>query len=285
MIHPELVYAKRGYFMGKFDGILICTDLDGTLYKNDKTISEKNKAAIEYFKREGGSFTFVTGRLPYYATDAFEKVQPNVPFGCINGGGVYDGKSKQYIWKIGLPSEVRELVGYIEERFPSIGIQLCCFDKTYFAKENCTTARFRQVTGLPNNVCDYRDMHEPIAKILFCTDNEKELLSIKNELMSHKDGDKYDYIRSEHSLFEILPKGANKGLSLKKLAEYLKIDISRTIAIGDYDNDVAMLRAAGCGIAVANASQSALEAADRVTVSNEEDAIARVIQDLDANLK
>ena len=51
--------------MGKFDGILICTDLDGTLYKNDKTISEKNKAAIEYFKREGGSFTFVTGRLPY----------------------------------------------------------------------------------------------------------------------------------------------------------------------------------------------------------------------------
>ena len=65
----------------------------------------------------------------------------------------------------------------------------------------------------------------------------------------------------------------------------MKIDISRTIAIGDYDNDVAMLRAAGCGIAVANASQSALEAVDRVTVSNEEDAIARVIQDLDANLK
>ena len=75
------------------------------------------------------------------------------------------------------------------------------------------------------------------------------------------------------------------NLSLKKLAEYLKIDISRTIAIGDYDTDVAMLRAAGCGIAVANASQSALEAADRVTVSNEEDAIARVIQDLDSNLK
>ena len=44
--------------MGKFDGILICTDLDGTLYKNDKTISEENKEAIEYFKREGGYFTF-----------------------------------------------------------------------------------------------------------------------------------------------------------------------------------------------------------------------------------
>ena len=46
--------------MGKFDGILICTDLDGTLLKNDKSVSEENLRAIEYFKREGGRFTFVT---------------------------------------------------------------------------------------------------------------------------------------------------------------------------------------------------------------------------------
>ena len=76
--------------MGKFDGILICPDLDGTLYKNDKTISDKNRKAIEYFKREGGYFTFITGRLPYYSTYAYDSVKPNVPFGCINGGGVYD---------------------------------------------------------------------------------------------------------------------------------------------------------------------------------------------------
>ena len=128
-------------------------------------------------------------------------------------------------------------------------------------------------------------MTEPIAKILFCTDDENVLLRIKDALICHKDGDKYDFIRSERALFEILPKGVNKGLSLKKLAEYLKIDISRTIAIGDYDNDVAMLKAAGCGIAVANASKAALDAADMVTVSNEEDAIARVIQDLDSGLR
>ena len=82
-------------------------------------------------------------------------------------------------------------------------------------------------------------------------------------------------------MFEVLPKGINKGVALKKLAEYLNIDVSRTVAIGDYDNDVAMLRAAGCGIAVANASKAAIEAADVVTVSNEEDAIARVISDLE----
>lgn len=40
--------------MGKFDGTLICKDIDGTLLKNDETISCENIEAIEYFKREGG---------------------------------------------------------------------------------------------------------------------------------------------------------------------------------------------------------------------------------------
>ena len=44
--------------MGIFDGILICTDLDGTLYRNDKSISEENKEAIEFFKREGGKLIY-----------------------------------------------------------------------------------------------------------------------------------------------------------------------------------------------------------------------------------
>ena len=56
--------------MGKFDNILICTDLDGTLFRNDKSISQRNVDAIEYFKSEGGYFTFITGRMPYYVDDA-----------------------------------------------------------------------------------------------------------------------------------------------------------------------------------------------------------------------
>lgn len=267
--------------MGKFEGILICTDLDGTLYRNDKTISEQNKEAIKYFKSEGGYFTFITGRLPYYSQNAYEAASPNVPFGCINGGGVYDGEAKRYIWKTELPRESIELVECIDERFSDVGIQLCCFDKTFFAKENGTTVRFRATTGLPNITCDYHNFKEPMAKIMFCTDIEEEMLNIEKTLRAHKLADKFDFVRSDRTLFEILPKGINKGISIEKLSEYLKIDISRTIAVGDYNNDVAMLRAAGCGIAVANASPAALAAADAVTVSNEEHAIARIIYDIE----
>ena len=66
-----------------------------------------------------------------------------------------------------------------------------------------------------------------------------------------------------------------------KLAELLGVDMRRTIALGDYNNDIGMLRAAGVGIAVANACPEAKAAADRVTVSNEESAIARVISDIE----
>ena len=63
--------------MGKFDGILLCTDLDGTLFSSDGSLSAENKEAIEYFKREGGYFTFITGRLPHYSNNAYENIIPN----------------------------------------------------------------------------------------------------------------------------------------------------------------------------------------------------------------
>ena len=266
--------------MGIFDGVLICTDLDGTLYKNDKTISRENREAIEYFKREGGSFTFITGRMPYYAEDAYRAVSPNVPFGCVNGGGVYDGEAGRYVWTCKMPDGVEALIAAVDERLENVGIQICGFDKTYFAKDNSTTEWFRQITGVAHRVCDYRTFDEPIAKIIFCSEHEAELQAVEAILRAHPAAERFDFVRSERSLFEILPKGVHKGMALRKLTEYLKLDAKKTIAIGDYDNDVGMFLEAGVGIAVANACPAALQAADLVTVSNEEHAVARVIRDL-----
>ena len=272
---------KRMENMGRFDGILICTDLDGTLYKKDKTISLENREAIEYFKRDGGSFTFITGRMPYYSREAYSAVKPNVAFGCINGGGLYDGKEMRYVWTKELPLRVLELVRHIDEIFPNVGIQLCNLDKTYFAKDNSVTERFRKITGVPEAPCDYRTFDLSLGKIIFCSDIEDELLSVAHALKSHELAPEFDFIRSERTLFEILPKGVNKGLALEKLADHLQIDMNRTVAVGDYDNDAAMLKKAGLGVAVANASKLAIESADVVTVSNEEHAIARIIYEIE----
>lgn len=267
--------------MGRFDGILICTDLDGTLLKNDSTISDENVAAIEYFKQEGGCFTFVTGRMPFFVSDIYNRIKPNAPFGCVNGGGLFDHVAQKYIWTAEMSDEVLELVTLIDERFPKIAIQVNTFEHTYFCTENHIMQWFRQKTGLPNLVKGYREIDEPIAKIVLGGEDDDGLLEMEAVLKTHPVFEKFDFIRSEKNFFEILPKGIEKGVSIVKLADFLNIDIQKTIAIGDYNNDISMMRAAGIGIAVENACREAKEAADFVTVSNEEHAIAKVIEDLE----
>jgi len=267
--------------MGIFEGILICTDLDGTLIKTDGTISNENLDAIEFFKREGGLFTFITGRMPFYAYDIYDAIKPNVPIGCINGGGLYDYNNQQYIWTAAaVPSDVVELIKNVDENVSGAGIQVNTFYKAYFCKDNQTMKYFRKATNLPNLVCDYAEVKEPIAKIIFGSEEEEDIFQIEKILKSHHNADNFDFIRSEFTLYEILPKGIGKGTAIVKLCEHLGVDINKTIAIGDYDNDISMLKAAKIGIAVSNACEAAKAAADYITVSNDEHAIARVINDL-----
>ena len=266
--------------MKKFDGILLCTDLDGTLLRNDKTISRENKEAIEYFKSEGGLFTFITGRMPYYVSDMYEAINPNCPFGCINGGGIYDHRRGEYLWTTQLDDSVSVLIEYIDKNIPDIGIQVSTFYKTYFSKDSEAMTAFRKAAGLPNIIRHYSEVTEPIGKIIFADFKESNIQLLEKLLRSHEIADKFGFIRSDKTLFEIIPKGVNKGTLLTKMAEILGIDMKRTVAIGDYNNDVPMLRAAGLGVAVSNASEAAREAADHITVSNEEHAIAKIISDL-----
>lgn len=267
--------------MKKFEGILFCTDLDGTLLKKDKTVSDNTVKAIEYFKEEGGLFTFVTGRMPCYSQESWETARPNCPFGCINGGGIYDHINQKYLWSTALPNSVKELAKYIESKTDDVGYQVSTLDKVYFCRENSATDRFIKITHVPRLIRSIDDIDEPIAKIIFCDEREENISLVRDLISRHPLSGEFDYIRSDKSLYEILPKCVTKATALVKLAELLNIDMNKTIAIGDYHNDIAMLRAARLGIAVSNACPEAKAAADYITVSNNEDAVARIIYELD----
>jgi len=83
----------------------------------------------------------------------------------------------------------------------------------------------------------------------------------------------YDYMVHNSDVVEMVPKGFNKGTGIARVCELLGIDISDTFAFGDSANDLAMLRAAGMGIAMGNGSAEAKAAADYVTTPMEEDGI------------
>ena len=267
--------------MGLFDGILICTDLDGTLLRNDKSISQENLRAIEHFKAEGGFFTFITGRMPFAVNAIYEAIRPNAPIGCINGGGIYDHKTQKYLWTQTLDHRALELADAALNAIPGLGVQVNTFDHIYFCRENDAMVRFRELTGVPHLVRNLWNVNEPIAKIVFgdlCVDSISALCDFLN---AHPMSGEFDFIRSEKTLYEILPRGISKGSVLLKLAELLGTDPARTVGVGDYNNDIEMLRAAGLGVAVANARPEVKAVADHVTCSNEEHAIARIIEDIE----
>ena len=267
--------------MKKFEGMLFCSDLDGTLFSKDKTVSKQNLEAIEYFKSEGGLFTFITGRMPKTSKEICDIVKPNAPYGCINGGGIYDHREGKYLWNIELPKEALELVKHVEEQLPDMGISLNTESNVYFRKDNSAMVYMRSVTGLPNVTCTYDGLDEILLKVAFGHDDEEQMSSLIKLLNNHSKASYYDFIRTERRLYEILPKGVSKGLALKKMADLLGVNMSKTIAVGDYNNDISMIKEAGIGIAVANAVDEVKAVADYITVSNNENAIATIIDVLD----
>ena len=270
--------------MKKFEGMLFCTDLDGTLYASDHTVSKENLDAIEYFKSQGGYFTFITGRVPKTSKAVCDTISPNAPYGCLNGGGIYDPVKEEYLWNTRLPEEMLTLVREVDRRLPDMGIQFSAEKEIYFCKDNSAMAWFRKITGLPMASCHYEQVTEPVLKVVFGHEEESQIQALAALLAAHPLADRFDFIRSERRLYEILPKGMSKGNLLVRLAELLDVPMENTIAVGDYNNDVSMIRQAGRGFAVANAVEEAKAAADYVTVSNDEHAIAAIVEGLEKGL-
>ena len=100
--------------MKKFEGILICTDLDWTIVRSDKTVSQADLEAIEYFKSEGGLFTFITARMLCHTADVRAMIHVNAPLGCLNGGALYDEKIDDFVWTQEIDPSVFELARYVD---------------------------------------------------------------------------------------------------------------------------------------------------------------------------
>lgn len=265
--------------MGKFDGILLCTDLDATLLNDEHKVSEENIRAIDYFKAEGGKFTFVTGRVPSGARLMLEYVKPNVPVVTFNGAGVYDFLEDNLLWGTYLDDFAKDLIDFVEERL-EVGLVVCTDEKVYFPLVNDWVDAYHKLENFPLDTTPYREIKEKWKKALFVTD-EADMPRIKELVLESGFLDKYDYVQSCANYFEILPKGATKGTGLARLADIIGIDQSKIIAVGDNENDMTMIEYAGVGIAVENAIDRLKEIADVVTVSNNEHAIAKVIEDIE----
>ena len=272
--------------MHKTKGI-IALDLDGTLLNSKKELSEGNLAALKKAADAGWEIVPTTGRF-YGGMPDFIRGLPFVHYAItINGAYVEDLLEGNEIYTAEMPyKQAIDIMKYLNE-LPVI--YDCYMDNDAFMTE-ALKAKVDEIVENPRIRKMFYDLRKPVPelkeflenrgqdvqKIQFFTKDANLRLELLEELP--KVFENIAVSSSSPQNIEINQAKATKGLALIALAEYLGLDRSKTIAMGDGLNDISMLEEAGIGIAMANGCDEALDAADWVTSHCDEDGVAKAIK-------
>ena len=259
---------------------VICCDIDGTLVRDDKSLSEENKYWIKKaVQEEGVAFTLVSGRMYNGVRPFYDQLGITGPVSCYNGGTLYDSAG-HIVEDHRVPHDISMKVLEVQKQ---VGIPLILFNdqKWYLQKEdNYVHPKKLKVY---QTECIEGDFEKFLSefdtnKLLFMTPEAAKLDEVEAILRSMgMDKDSLTFYRSSDFL-ELMPFGVNKGMAIDALARHFKISKDEIMAIGDDYNDIEMLKRAGYSVAVANAVEDAKAVAKYITDSNMEDGVAKAIQ-------
>jgi Cof subfamily protein (haloacid dehalogenase superfamily) len=267
--------------MGQFEGILLVSDIDGTLLTGCQKIGADTAAAIRRFQAGGGRFTLATGRMASGMACFLENIRLDIPAICGNGTVIHDFGLGATIWHRSLDAGAGEVVDHVAGDFPDSGIEIYGIDSVHLVRANPILQKYIEDDGGSVNKTAMADIPRPWAKAVFVQD-AYATAALRSHLLAGAYVGRYQFVRSSDEFYEMLPRGASKGQALLELCRLVGQDPRRTVAVGDNENDLEMIRLAGLGIAVDNAAASLKEQAGHVTVHHEEEAIRQVIEDLES---
>ncbi len=251
--------------MGKYSGALICSDFDGTLYYQ-KRVSEANLEAIRYFQENGGRFTLATGRQYKFLETLPVGMVCNTHLICLNGAIIYDHQNQKILFEERIrKEETKDILSYISqnEKIKRVSV----FSVTEVSAFDVLTKESEQLR---------RAFDQELYKIIIRVGDE-DSEAIKAEI-TERFGKSFSISRSWINGIELNRKGCDKGHAARRLADMIGAD--RLICIGDYENDISMIRMADYGVAMGNGVEELKKEADFVTASVEEDGFAKMIESL-----
>lgn len=255
---------------------LIALDLDGTLLKDDKTISAYSLEIIKKAKDAGHIVCISTGR-PYRSSSLYyRQMNLNTPIVNFNGAFVHHPKDKAWgTFHTTLELEVVKEIIDTAEKHHVHNILAEVKDRVYFHQHDERLLDVFSMGDPEMTVGDLREnLGEDVTSILIHSDEENVdkirayLSNVHAEVVEHR-----RWAAPWH-VIEIIKKGINKAVGLKKIADHYNIPAERIIAFGDEDNDLEMLQYAGQGVAMGNAIDQLKSIANKHTKTNEEDGIA-----------
>jgi hypothetical protein len=261
---------------------LIVSDLDGTLLRDDHTLSEYTKAVIHKVSDQGIDFMLATGRIFGGARQFAKELKLNTPILACNGALIKEAAGKLLYGKPIQEEALIEIFRLLTDRnyyFHSYG------EESFYTKKfgNSLTAFYAFNDDLPEEdrfpmvEIDPMDLigKDPIYKVLTRCEGEEERNALFSSLSEIAGA---SVTISWYNTFDICADEVSKASAIERYAKKKGIHPSEIICFGDNFNDMDMLQYAGLGIAVENGVKELKEAADYVTANNNEDGVAKAIE-------
>jgi Cof subfamily protein (haloacid dehalogenase superfamily) len=255
---------------------LMAVDIDGTLVNNEGHITEGTKKAIRQAVESGLIFTICTGR-PIQGVEHFnEMLGLDLPYITYNGSMVVMGKSREILYEQKMDANDAKTIYSLGCEYGTtvvvwahniLYVNVMNEDALLYSKQA------RQTALLMENSDEI--LESGASKILWI-DTVQNIDRYQKEVGKKLSGN-VNYHTSKPIYLEFVDKQASKAIGMEKLGDYYGIDRKEMIAVGDGYNDLSMIEYAGLGIAMANAEEAVKEKSGYITLSNEEDGVAHVI--------
>ena len=265
---------------------MIFLDLDGTLLDDHKNLPKENREAIDAALAQGHKVLICTGRplssaiklLPVFGLD-----KPGCYAITFNGGLIYDAGAKKAIYKITLPLDQVKYVFDKAYEYGDIHIQTYT-DEGFITEYDTPESQFYEKSTqcerkVVKSIFEELNGQEP-CKILAIAYgyNREHIEGFRESLLEYCEG-KMDVCFSNYEYLEFMPAGINKGNSIRWMCEYLNIPLENTIAVGDAENDITMIKTAGIGAVMQNANDDIKQYGNYITEkNNNEGGVAEVIK-------
>ncbi|MBQ6478485.1 MAG: HAD family hydrolase [Erysipelotrichaceae bacterium] len=267
--------------------VLAC-DLDGTLFRDDKTISKETAAELKRISDKGVIVLPSTGRTHLELPSLLEDLTFLRYALCCNGGAVYDYQESRYIYEDTIPYELAvRALEYVKKLpvYESVVVDGKRIGKGDENGEVCEYIRQFAVKGILSNIDGaydvkeaYVNRHMDAQKLLLYPAEDADKEEVMKDLQSAFP--ELEVTSSGPKLIEVNVKGVDKGKALRNFCAMLDIPIEESIAFGDAENDISMLEAAGMAVVMENGTPETKKHADRICPSNNDDGIRKTIAEL-----
>ena len=259
---------------------LLATDLDGTLFGHDLVVSPRTRAALAEWVRRGGVHAIATGRMFRATLSIATDLGVTAPLICYQGAWIRCPTTGDDTWHRRMdPALATEAIAALEAA--GFGVQLFRDDELHITHVGPAQREYMALSRIPAVEVGSWDevfaLGAPTKIVAIASEPE---VRAQVAALRARFGDRLFVTQSQPTFLEVAHAEVNKGVALAKLAASLGIPMAEVVAVGDGQNDVDMIRAAGLGVAMGNAHPELKAAADRVTGSLAQDGVAELIEGL-----